>query len=68
MKVFKEIGDLQKDYKEIKKQKKLTKKIICNLVIPFRDKYNLTDIQALQIARSELTIDEIISILEEENE
>ena len=29
------------------------------MVIPFRDKYGLTDLQALQIARNELTIAEI---------
>lgn len=43
--------------------RKVSKKAICNLVIPFRDKYNLTDLQALQIARNELSVAEIADIL-----
>ena len=41
----------------------MTKKAICDLVIPFRDKYNLTDLQALQIARNELSMSEIAELL-----
>lgn len=44
-------------------EKKLSKKNMCDLVIPFRDKYNLTDSQALQIARNELSIAEINDLL-----
>jgi|LGOV01.1.fsa_nt_gb hypothetical protein len=63
MEIFQEIGNLQENYKKLKKQKKFTKKMICDLVIPFRDKYNLTDIQALQIARDELSINKINLII-----
>ena len=47
----------------INRSNKVSKKAICNLVIPFRDKYNLTDLQALQIARNELSVAEIADIL-----
>ena len=57
--VMKDIGELQANYKKLINTKKLTKKSMCDLVIPFRDKYGLNDLQALQIARNELTISEI---------
>lgn len=57
--VMKDIGELQTNYKKLINTNKLTKRAMCNLVIPFRDKYGLTDLQALQIARNELTISEI---------
>lgn len=44
--------------------KKLTKKAMCDLVVPFRDEYWLTDKEALMIARSEVNVDEIVSIFE----
>lgn len=60
-----EIGNLQQKYKELIKSKKLTKKMIIELVVPFRNKYKLTDIQALKIARAELSIYEINLLLGE---
>lgn len=63
MKIFKEIAILQEKYELLKKQKKLTKKNICDLVIPFRDKYKLSDINALKIARKEVSISQILKIL-----
>lgn len=61
--LFKEVGNLQSSYQRLCRSNKLSKKAICNLVIPFRDKYNLTDLQALQIARNELSVAEIADIL-----
>ena len=58
-KVINDIGDLQTNYQALIDEKRLSKKAMCDLVIPFRDKYGLTDLQALQIARNELTIAEI---------
>lgn len=58
-----EIGDLQDSYKKLLNEGKLTKKAMCDLVVPFRDKYHLTDLQALQIAREELSVKEISDIL-----
>ena len=61
--LFREVGNLQNNYQELCRSNKLSKKAICNLVIPFRDKYHLTDLQALQIARNELSILEIADLL-----
>ncbi len=66
--LFREVGNLQSDYQELCRSNKLTKKAICNLVIPFRDKYRLTDLQALQIARNELPILEIADLLSMQND
>ena len=63
--IFKEIGELQEEYEKLIKSKKLTKKAMCDLCIPFRDKYSLSDLQTLQIARKELGIPEIIALFEE---
>ena len=61
--LMKEVGKLQDDYKKLIDEKRLSKKAMCDLVIPFRDKYSLTDLQALQIARNELSISEIANLL-----
>lgn len=57
--VMKDIGDLQASYQTLIDEKRLYKKAMCDLVIPFRDKYGITDSQALQIARNELSVAEI---------
>jgi hypothetical protein len=64
MDIIKDIARLQKNYDNLVSNKKLTKKAMCDLVIPFRDEYWLTDKEALMIARSEINIDEIVRILE----
>jgi hypothetical protein len=61
--LMREIGELQNDYRKLVNGKKLTKRAMCNLVIPFRNKYNLTDLQALQVARNELSILEMADLL-----
>lgn len=61
--LLQEIGELQNGYQNLLKTKKLTKKEMCNLVIPFRDKYNLTDLQALQVARNELSVIEMAELI-----
>lgn len=58
-----DIADLQDSYTKLMKSCRLTKQTICDLVIPFRDKYKLSDNQALQIARNELTISQIRDIM-----
>lgn len=65
MEIMREIGLLQLGYESLIKQKRLTKKAICDLVIPFKERYHLTDKEALAIARNELRIDEIVSVLED---
>lgn len=61
--LMKEVGKLQDDYQKLVNGNKLTKKAMCNLVVPFRDKYKLTDLQALMVARNELSISEIADLL-----
>lgn len=67
MYVLKEIAELQSGYRKLKEGNKLSKKAICDLCIPFRDKYNLSDSDALGIARSEFTIEQIVEILAKVN-
>lgn len=62
-----EIGTLQDKYRSLRRQQKLTKQAICQLVIPFRDKYGLTDVQALQITRNKCTLTEIADMLTKTN-
>ena len=54
-----EAGKLQDGYDELLKSGSFTKKALCDLCIPFRDKYKLTDIQTLQIARRKMSITRI---------
>lgn len=61
---LKEAVKLQEDYKVLFDENRVTKKAICELCIPFRDKYGLTDIQTLKIARNEADTAETISIWE----
>lgn len=61
--LLREVGNLQDDYQKLVNGNKLTKKAICDLVVPFRDKYKLTDLQALMVARNELSISEIAELL-----
>lgn len=61
--VLKEIGALQKSYDKLLK-KGMTKKDLCNLVIPFRNKHKLSDSDALRITRKEMPIYEIAEKLE----
>lgn len=62
--VIKDVTRVQNDYKELGRNKRLTKKNICDLIIPFRDKYRLKDLEALQIARDELPTQQIVSMIE----
>lgn len=57
-----EIATLQENYATLVKNKNLSKKAICDLCIPFRDKAGLTDLQTLRIARREVNLTEILQI------
>ena len=63
-KLFKQIAEMQKQYQNLIDTKSLTKKALCDLCVPFRDKYGLTDLQTLMIARKEMGIPEIIDLFE----
>lgn len=62
-----EIVELQKSYQKLLDSKKLTKRAICELVVPFRDKYGLSDLEALRVARNELTLSEISEFINKIN-
>lgn len=59
---FKEASELQGKYQELIDNKQLTKKAMCDLCIPFRDKYHLTDLQTLRIARKEMELSEMVEL------
>lgn len=61
---FKEASILQQKYQNLIDSRKVSKKNICDLCIPFRDKYNLTDLQTLRIARKEMDLSEMVELLE----
>ena len=63
-----DVANLQTEYKKLIDESRLSKKAMCDLVVPFRDKYGLKDLQALQIARAELSISEINDLLNKERE
>lgn len=64
MYAIKEAAVIQKKYQKLVNENKLTKKAMCDLIVPFRDKYELTDLQAIRIARKEMGIMEMIDLLE----
>lgn len=57
MEIIKDIAKLQEKWQKLIDNDNLTKKTMCDLCIPFRDKYKLKDSQVLQIARKEVNID-----------
>lgn len=63
MSAFKEAAELQRAFFYAK-----TKKDMCDLCVPFRDKYNLTDLQTLKIARKEMPLAEMVALLEKPTE
>ena len=61
---IKDIIDLQESYEELVNTKTLSKRKLCELCIPFRDKFGLTDIEVLRIARNEISLKEIQELIE----
>jgi len=57
---FKEAAKLQEDYKTLVESKTLTKKALCVLCVPFRDKDFLSDSETLRIARKEMELSEMV--------
>ena len=58
-----DIKKIQQQYDSLMLKEKLTKKDICDLLVPFRDKYGLTDLQALKIARKQLKMTQIKELI-----
>lgn len=65
MEIIDDISNLQSKWEELINNECLTKKTMCDLCIPFRDKYKLKDSQVLQIARNEVSLETIKIWLEE---
>lgn len=64
MDAMREAAIMQKEYQKLVDERKLTKRAMCNLCVPFRDKYGLTDLQALRLARKEMDLMEIVELLD----
>lgn len=61
------VAELQRGYKSLMKHG-MTKKQLCDLVIPFRDRWELTDKQALQIARGEMPLATASELMKREDD
>ena len=64
MSVMREVAQLQESYQALVDEKRLSKRAMCSLCIPFRNKYGLTDLQTLRIARKEVELSEMVDLLE----
>ena len=60
---FFDAAKLQTDYAKLIQGKRLTKRAMCELCIPFRDKYGLTDLQTLMIAREEMPLNDMAELV-----
>lgn len=63
MDAIREAAIMQEEYRRLVDERKLTKRAMCNLCVPFRDKYGLTDLQTLRIARKEMDLMEMVELL-----
>lgn len=64
---IREAAAMQEEYRRLVDSRKLTKKAMCELCAPFRDKYGLTDLQTLRIARREMDLMEMVDLLKPED-
>lgn len=64
MDTMREVAELQKAYQKLIDERRFTKKAMCDLCIPFRDKYGLKDSQAIRIARNDMDLSEMVDLLE----
>lgn len=56
------IIEIRKQYKKWGIETPMSKEALCELMIPLRDKYNLTDREVLGIARNEFSIEEMANM------
>lgn len=54
--ILMDIGLTRSKYDSFKKQRVLTKQHIIDIVVPFRDRYKLSDDKALEIIRDKMSI------------
>lgn len=61
--------EIQKAYSKLTSgQVPFTKKNMCAILVPLRDKYGLTDRQVLAVARDELSLEEIMLLNQTQEE
>lgn len=61
--------EIQKAYRKLTSgQVPFTKKNMCAIFVPLRDKYGLTDRQVLAVARNELSLEEIMLLNQTQEE
>lgn len=66
MDAMREAAIMQEEYRRLVNEKRLSKRAMCDLCVPFRDKYGLTDLQTLRIARREMDLAEMVDLLQPE--
>ena len=59
-----EVAKLQDGWRELKESGRMTKRAIVELVAPFRDRHGLTDLMALEIAKGNMSLSEMMRVLE----
>lgn len=59
-----EVAKLQEDWVALKESGKMTIGAIRDLVTPFRDRYGLTDMVALEIAKGNMSLSEMVRVME----
>ena len=64
MDAIREAAVMQEEYQRLVDENRLSKKVLCALCVPFRDKYGLTDLQTLRIVRKEMDLIELVDILQ----
>lgn len=57
-----DVVQLQKQYAVLLQDSCLSITALCDLIVPFQDKYCLSDIEALSIARNEYTLEQIVEL------
>ena len=57
-----EVVQLQKSYNALKNSGKLSKAALVDLVAPYRDKYGFSDADALNVARSALSLEQLVEL------
>ena len=64
MSTMRKVAELQEAYQRLIDEKRLPKRAMCDLCIPFWDKYGLKDSQALRITRKEMDLAKMLDLLE----
>ncbi len=58
------VANMQHEYEKLLSSRKLTKKAMCDLCVPVRDALNISDSEILRIARKEMTLYEIVKLID----